>query len=72
MTYIFPWVTDCRGGKFVYRIVGFEVDPRSVSINSILLKTDKETPIKDNNAPVGSKCTLPQEVNVEELHKGSM
>ena len=52
--------------------MGFEVDPRSVSIDSLLLKDGKDsTPIKEKKVGPGTKCNFPQEVEVAELRKGS-
>ena len=78
--YIYIYViVGCRSGEVVYRIVGFEVDPRSVSIESFV-SSDKEKSAKDaanNKDPFvsvepGTKCVIPPEVAVAELEKGSM
>lgn len=59
-----------RGDEVVYRIVGFEVDPRSVSIESLQLKTDKEAaPISGKEVEPGAQCIFPKDVKVAELHK---
>ena len=54
----------------VYRIVGFEVDPHSVSIESLQLKTDKEpVPVNGKEVQPGAKCVFPKDVKVAELRK---
>ena len=56
----------------MYRIVGFEVDPRSVSRDSFRIKSGTDSkPLKAGfSPPLGTKCALPQEVAVDELRKG--
>ncbi len=51
---------------------GFEVDPRSVAKESFLIKAGQETKHLDPGVspPLGTKCALPKEVAVAELHKG--
>ena len=66
-------VVHCRGTETVYRIVGFEVDPRSVAKGSFRIKSEQESKpveVAKTTSP-GTKCALPQEVAVAELRKGS-
>lgn len=55
----------------MYRIVGFEVDPRSVSINSLEINSDKQEKTENKKIEPGSQCVFPQQVEVAELQKGS-
>lgn len=53
-----------------YRIVGFEVDPRSVSTESLQLKTEKDpTSIKGKAVESGAKCVFPKDVKVAEIKR---
>lgn len=55
-----------------YRIVGFEVDSRSISVDSLQLSTDKKAAaVHDKQVEAGAKCLFPKEVEVAELRKGS-
>ncbi len=59
-----------RAEGMAYRIVGFEVDPRSVSIESLQLKTDKDvTDLKGKDVDSEAKCVFPKEVQVAEIKK---
>ena len=62
-----------RGGETVYRIVGFEVDPRSISLESLQLKSGKKlSSVKDTEVEGGgANCLFPKDVEIAELHKGS-
>ncbi len=70
MTYV-PADNIRRADGVSYRIVGFEVDPRSISVESLQLKTEKKAAgIIGKEVQSGAKCLFPKDVEVAELHKG--
>lgn len=72
LTIIIKYHPVVRADGTYHRIVGFEVDPRSISMESLLLtNTNKKVAaMKDQEVESGAKCTFPKEVEVAELHKG--